>query len=437
MRTGSSRKPLLTRIALTAALAASLTFAMQGAAMAAGPARPGPLAPAEKAASALMRAQLPLVRAADTIRTAGTKGRSGYTNVTISVPQHLVTVYWKGAVPAQMARLLSGLRSASVHIAVRPSRYTARQMTAELRRLEASRARYAARGLFLDAFRPRVNGTGITVSISARTGFRHAMTAARASLRAGSPIPLRFGHLSKLTPAHRLEDLPLHWAGARIINVQGNDSCTTGFPMQRTSDGRTFITTADHCDSNDGHQVNEQWWDWIGPHDTNHRMGEAWYHTAPLDIAYIRPPNGWVAGITYDGGVAESNDFSKNVVGVGGNLTGAYVCSSGSWTGVHCSIKTLGGEVVWIPEDNSYVSLWVGNQTAGATAAGEGDSGGPVFSLGGAPYTVIAKGSLTGGIGNGYTCTNDNGESTTCFTEIAWVDEQSILNGLGATILTT
>jgi hypothetical protein len=353
------------------------------------------------------------------------------------VPRHLVTVYWKGAVPGRMAGLFGGLRSARVHIAVRPSRYTAHQIVAELRRLEASRARYAARGVFLDAFRPHVNGAAITVGIAARTGSRTAATAARASLQAHSVIPLSFGPAPKITPTHRLEDFPLHWAGARIENVQGTDSCTTGFPMQRTSDGRTFITTADHCDSDVGHPVNEQWWDYLGPHDINHRMGEAWYHNAALDVAYIRPPNGWVQGDTYDGGVSEANDFSKNVVGVGGNLTGASVCTSGSWTGVHCSIQTQGIEVVWVPANNSYVSVWVGHQTAGGTAAGEGDSGGPVFSLGGYPYTVIAKGEISQGFGNGYNCVNDNGEATTCFNQIGWVDEQSILTALGATILTT
>ncbi|HUZ35434.1 MAG TPA: hypothetical protein VMV17_03820, partial [Streptosporangiaceae bacterium] len=139
----------------------------------------------------------------------------------------------------------------------------------------------------------------------------------------------------KLHLFHRLEDLPDHWAGARIIEVNGPVTCTTGFPMKRTSDGRTFITTADHCDDNVGHRLNEQWWDVIGTHDINHRMGEAWYHHGSLDAAYIRPPNGWVAGWTYTGGVAESHDSDKLVSGVQGNYVGAVACTSGSWTGEH------------------------------------------------------------------------------------------------------
>jgi hypothetical protein len=283
---------------------------------------------------------------------------------------------------------------------------------------------------------PRPDGSGIAVGIVVGTGFRPAMTTIRASLRAGSPIPLTFQPAPKITLAHRLEDLPAHWAGSRIEEVQGPQWwCTTGFPMQRRSDGRTFITTADHCDANVGHPVNEQWWDWLGPHDINHRMGEAWYHTPSLDIAYIRPPTA-VQGVTYTNGVAENHDWSEPVAGVGGNYNGLHVCDSGSATGMNCNIATEGSESFWIPDDNSYVTLWYGVQTLGSIAGGKGDSGGPVFS-GNPSGPVIAQGSISGSLdANGFKCTNDNGESTTCFFTVAWVDEQSILNNLGANLLT-
>ncbi|GEM_PF-2396083 len=388
-------------------------------------------------AAAVMHAQIPLIRAADQIVKAAAAGESGYANIVLSVARHLVLVYWKGAVPGPIARLLGRLRSSAVRIEVRPAPYTTRQLAAEVQRLEASRSGYAARGVLLDSIAVRVDGTGIEIGTDIRAGFHPVVPGVLASLQAGTQIPLSIQPARKVNPTHRLEDLPLHWAGSRIINVQGTDSCTTGFPMQRRSDGRTFITTADHCDSDLGHPVNEQWWDWFGTHDINHRMGEAWYHTAYLDIAYIRPPNGWVQGVTYDGGVAENHDFSKNVVGVASNYDGGYVCTSGSWTGVHCSIQTQYQGSFWISEDNSYVSEWVGDQTGGGIADGEGDSGGPVFSLGSQSGTVIAKGSLSLGFGNGFNCVNDNGESTVCFTQIGWVDEESILTALGATILTT
>jgi hypothetical protein len=432
------RKPPLVWLTLPAALVATLAFAWLGAPMASGSTvGSAPPSPGEPAADALMQAQIPLVRAADTIRMAATSSPSGYTNITLSVLEHQVTVYWEGAVPGQMAHLLGSLRSAAVSIVVRPAPFSALQVAAELQRLEADRASYAARGVFLDSFIPRVDGSGIAVGITSRAGFRPAMPGIRASLQAGSVIPLSFQPAPKITPTHRLEDFPPHWAGSRIVNVQNKDSCTTGFPMTRRSDGRTFITTADHCDADVGHPVNEQWWDWFGPHDQNHRMGEAWYHARSLDVAYIRPPSGSVQGVTYDGGVAESHDFSKRVVGVAGNYDGNWVCTSGAWTGVHCSIQTQYSGSFWIQEDASYVPEWVGHQTQGGTADGTGDSGGPVFTLGSQPLTVVAVGSLSIAVSNGYKCSNDNGESgITCFNQIGWVDEQLILNGLGANILT-
>jgi hypothetical protein len=322
-----------------------------------------------------------------------------------------------------------------VRIRVAPAAHSAQQLNAQVVRLERARPRYARSGVLLQSFRVAANGSGIAVGVAVRPDARAAFGAMAARLRASLPVPLTFGAPHALTLMHRLEDFPPHWAGSRIITVQGTDSCTTGFPMQRRSDGRTFITTADHCDADLGHPVNEQWWDWLGPHDTNHRMGEAWYHTGSVDAAYVRPPNGSVGGVTYDGGVAESHDFSKVVVGVGGNYVGAWYCTSGAWTGVHCSIQTQYSDTEYIPDDGAYVNLWWADQTQGGTAAGEGDSGGPVFSLGSASGTVIAKGSITGGA-SVYSCVNDNGESDQCSNTVAFVDEQSILNSLGANIVT-
>jgi hypothetical protein len=154
-----------------------------------------------------------------------------------------------------------------------------------------------------------------------------------------------------------------------------------------------------------------------------------------IDTAAIRPPNGSVQGITYTGGVAENHDSSAFVSGTGGNYIGLYVCSSGSWTGQHCNIYTEDLESDWIPDDNSYVTLWHGIQTLGSIAAGRGDSGGPVYSVG-SGGTILAQGTNSLGFGNGFNCTNDNGESTECFFEVGWVDEQSILNALDAFLLT-
>ena len=110
-------------------------------------------------------------------------------------------------------------------------------------------------------------------------------------------------------------------------------------PQQRRQDRHPGRVPA-HSDANVGHPVNEQWWDWLGPHDTNHRMGEAWNHMPGIDTAAIRPPNGSVQGIAYNGGVAESNDSSAFVSGTRGNYIGRYVRSSGSWTGQHCNVYT-------------------------------------------------------------------------------------------------
>lgn len=427
------RRGLLTMTTLAAVSAAGLfTAAPPGAAVQARTvAKPTPPVGSLAPPTAIMRAQIPLVRAADKI-AATAKGRSGYTDITLSVRQHLVRVYWKMPLPGPVSHLIGQLRSPGVRIQVHAAPYTARQLNAEVRRLELGRGRYAARGVLLNRLAIRPDGTGIDVGIARSGAPRAAAPAALAGLRASTTIPLHFQPATAIHPmSGRLADTPPFWAGDRIRDALG-DICTTGFPMRRTSDGRTFITTADHCDS-PSHPVNEEWTTWSG----GNRVGEAWYHVPNLDVAYIRPPNGAVAGGIYTGGIAPADQVNAFVKGVANNYVGLNVCSDGSYTVEACGIQTVDQETDWFPEDNAYVTFWAG--TAGnchCVATGNGDSGGPILTYGNGG--VLANGSLSAGGGLYWTCTNDNNEAIHyCYNYVFWVDEQLILSWLGASLLTS
>jgi hypothetical protein len=168
----------------------------------------------------------------------------------------------------------------------------------------------------------------------------------------------------------------------------------------------------------------------------DYKFGDTWTVTKGLDIQYIRS---FVQGRTYDGGVKPGTEFSKPVVGTSGNQPGDSVCQSGSWTGIHCGMTIVqhGYEDI----NGSFVPGWAACQESGllcsGTDGGAGDSGAPVFSLAANPGQVLARGSISAGLGATFSCSNNNGEKTICAHEEFFVDIQDILNNYGASILTS
>jgi hypothetical protein len=165
---------------------------------------------------------------------------------------------------------------------------------------------------------------------------------------------------------------------------------------------------------------------------TTLKFGDTWTVTRSLDVQYIRSFTG---ALTYDGGVAVGTEFTKQIVGSAGNHSGDWVCQSGSATGINCRIQLQYQTVVGI--NGSNVTEWEACGTpyqniCRTRAAGDGDSGGPIFSLGSQSGTVIAKGLQSYGFG--YSCTNNNNETTTCFNSIGFVDIGQILSNYGARI---
>lgn len=116
-----------------------------------------------------------------------------------------------------------------------------------------------------------------------------------------------------------------------------------------------------------------------------------------------------------------------------------WVCQSGGYTGIHCGLQLT--YTTYVDLNGTSVLEWVAcaqpaQYSCWGTGAGKGDSGGSVFSLGSASGTVIAKGMQSYGFGNGYSCTNNNSETTTCYNVIGFVDIGRILSNYGARIMT-
>ncbi|BCJ75844.1 hypothetical protein CS0771_53880 [Catellatospora sp. IY07-71] len=143
----------------------------------------------------------------------------------------------------------------------------------------------------------------------------------------------------------------------------------------------------------------------------------------------------------FDGGVG-TGEFTKGVVGAQRNFWGDFICTCGSWSGARCNIKITGtshrlryrfpdGTLHWV----NY--LVTAQQMAGQNAAGEGDSGGPVFFLDANPSNVRARGLIaSANLAYPAKCTGvDDGRR--CASRFALVDLALHLRSYDLTLLTS
>jgi hypothetical protein len=434
------------RSARRAALCALLALALAPGAGAA-PARAEVPAPAGD--EAMMLAQLPLDAAADRITAMADRPGTGFTNIVLSVPERTVTVYWKGTPPAATARAIAALERPDVHIRLRRAAYSKAELDAAIAATGARRSGYQARGLRIRSLGAEPDGSGLVVRVAAAqpgAGARAAATRLVADrpgmetmateLRAATGVDTRVIPHPGATPTAgtRLEDLNPHYAGARLWSTF-NSGCSTGFQLRRRSDGRVFNTTAAHCGGRN-EPLHTAWYSYLGPNDANHSFGDTWYFDWDNDTQFIRGGNN-VSGRTYDGGVKAGTQFSKPVAGIrAAQYAGNWVCSSGAQTGTLCGAVLQYRWQEWVDGADANVWMWWATKGDHQTANAKGNSGGPVFSLTSDPNRVYAEGTISQGGGNSWSCTNNNGESSTCFDWLGFVSIYDTLNWLGADVQT-
>jgi hypothetical protein len=103
-----------------------------------------------------------------------------------------------------------------------------------------------------------------------------------------------------------------------------------------------------------------------------------------------------VGAHVYTGGSiqGEAAQSSRNVVGASSTRTGDWVCTSGSFSEEICNIQvTATGESVNVGGFGTVRDLAWAEGQADQAVAGNGDSGGPVFSLSGS--NAVARGRMT------------------------------------------
>lgn len=193
-------------------------------------------------------------------------------------------------------------------------------------------------------------------------------------------------------------------------------SCTNGIPVHDTSSGQQYVLTAAHC------------WYQSGGQYTSVRNGywENDYATVYGSTALIgtveHVDNVQAGSTTLDSGLIQTSSSVLNFdaawnsqgtavqVGVTSNDVGDQVCTSGAYDGQVCQIAITKMNQKIYPNDGwgtytvTNVAIASNPNDASAVAAGEGDSGGPVYSYTGS--NTLARGMIDA-VGNYKPCTSN------------------------------
>ncbi len=198
---------------------------------------------------------------------------------------------------------------------------------------------------------------------------------------------------------------PARYSGAYM---HGSAACTTGFRGTKISDGTAAMLSANHCESTIGQQ-------WYYSTLTTHTIGQYQGTNPPPTMNGLPDVAIWsgsgtaqmTAGI-FIGNNTVSGSYLYAIRGVMGTTVGASVCYSGSRSGTVCGSQVTAVNVTACYTGMSfcYDRLARTLQGGGLPAAGQGDSGGPVYGTSGGPYAVGIISGLINGTSN---CTGDQG----------------------------
>jgi hypothetical protein len=345
---------------------------------------------------ALYDEQLRLNAGADRIvAEAKRSDDNGYAGIVAEPESRQLVLYWRGTMPASVRAVVDDVAK-TLPVAVKPARYSAGEMAAAQRRLQST---LDAKTTRVTEIAPNVDGSGLTAKV---IGGR-AELAAQSAL-ASSPVAVTVKSTGgRPVNTSRLNDSAPYYGGARWGIANNTPFCTTGWPVWR--DGRTMMLTAAHCTSS-GVQAYDGGNDYMGV------TRDRW---PGLDSMLIDVSSG---PYMFDGDIY--SNWTKPVVGVTSLYYGSWVCTSGAKSGVICNMRitltgagyTSGG--VWV-----YPSYRATKNGTGAVS-GQGDSGGPVFSLAVNQSQVLAAGIITAGEwGTNTTCVGEQGR--TCYSATYFV----------------
>ncbi|MER5727524.1 S1 family peptidase [Streptomyces sp. NPDC002138] len=342
LRAGALALGLLATAAVPAYAAPAPDGPRTGTATATATATATPRPDPDAAAMALMRRQRPLLDAAHQLRQAGTAALPGFSGITVDPERSTLHLYWDGPLPAAAQRTVRRLGGPSV-------------------RIEVGRAPA-----------PDPGGTGAARQVPVAAG-----TAAGAVAGTTDPAPAP-------RPPGRVNDRAPVSGGALLITQP--ETCTAGFGVVSEATGRKQLLTAGHCGP-----VGSPWFNGDGEF-----LGNAVSRHPEADALVIDVNS---SDRVWHGAVSETLDgideAARTVTEARSPEVGQYVCTSGAVSGTHCGLRVTRTGVVVSVAGTDVPDQIEAEQTGHVAAAGNGDSGGPVYSATTSTGPVMAHGMIT------------------------------------------
>jgi hypothetical protein len=333
-------------------------------------------------------------------------GSDGYGGAYAAPENRELRLYWHGPMPAAVAKVVEAQRQI-VPVRVLPAKYSKKLLDAEVQRIGAE---VRAAGLNVAEVGPKTDGSGVLVLMRSKGSAPSARaSSALRSVSVDIEIDDAADRASALLSKNRRDDKPLYQAGART------DECTTGFAVWRQ--GRSMLLSAAHCYPA-GASVLDGGGDLVGRVVDRSEVND----TLIIDAG--------ARGRMWDGGL--NSTVAQSVSGVATSGVGNLLCTSGSRSGVICGVRVDAVDVM-NPDTGFYPQVRA-HQVDGRPAAGQGDSGGPVFSNTPEAGHVSAMGLISSGDGAVVPCQGE--QNRDCYNTIYYSDVVTALGRYGASILT-
>jgi hypothetical protein len=325
----------------------------------------------------LFTVQRALDDAASRIEAAADKSPdSGFTSLRVDPETNSLTVYWRGDPAGAEVAVLDVVRSSGINVQRLPAKYSRKQLDQKVALIEKDAVRVG--NWRISQITKRPDGAGVEVGVVPVGGSGadrspsgpwadEKLPNLQSAIRAGDVFIVETR--TEARPMFRENDSPSgngHFGGSLI---RGPGVCSSGFAVHWPGVG-DYMTTAAHCGG-----VGSAWFNGAGEfmgYMTNGNIG--------YDLRFIQTPS---AGRIWSGPqIYRPGQYHVPVRRASHTHIGDWLCISGSFTGIRCSVRASG------PTSHCGVdAIGLGpcfNVEGGISSVhelimGEGDSGGPVF----------------------------------------------------------
>lgn len=347
-----------------------------------------------------MKAQKPLDDAAGRIKKlAKDTATNGLGTISISSSTNSITVSWRGAIPADVQAEIAADRNRGITVNTTSAAYTGTQLYAEMARLAKTVMPEGSTPPAVDSISVNAAGTGFVVGVrpsEAATLAPHRALTVSDVPRLSSTMALTVIPQEPMTPAtgsvYPSRQSGYAYTGAgQGLHTQWPDkiwhACSTGFAVSSPDGTKSYIETAAHCGWGDFTTYTSATSDYGTP--IGRTTGIAYSNDVQIIPANSLQYEWDGTSMTDTRGASWNNppggQFYKYVTGWHTNNQGDTLCVSGAFSGAQCFAQITSSWMVTksvLDADGQHrdALLWQSTSTSGKDLAGEGDSGGPVFS---------------------------------------------------------